>query len=63
MSVDLFEATLIHLPALLMARVDGKSPVEYIRNESRQKEVRRLAHSLIEKPPETFDEIFGRIRE
>ena len=39
------------LPALLLARVDGKSPVEYIRGEAQRDLVRRCARPLILAPP------------
>lgn len=39
------------LPALLLARIDGKSPAEYIRTDSQRKHVRRCARPLIESPP------------
>ncbi len=39
------------LPALFLARVDGKSPVEYIRKESDREKVRQCARALLFKPP------------
>jgi 5-methylthioribose kinase len=39
------------LPALLLARVDGKSPVEYIRSDAQRELVRRCARPLIATPP------------
>lgn len=42
------------LPALALARVDGKSPVEYLSDKDRDK-VRRLARPLILSPPPAFD--------
>lgn len=39
------------LPALFLARVDGKSPVEYIVEESDKARVRRVAIPLIASPP------------
>lgn len=39
------------LPALLLARVDGKSPVEYIRAEADREAVRRFAIPRIAEPP------------
>lgn len=38
------------LPALFLARVDGKSPVEYLAHESERADVRRCAAPLIAKP-------------
>ncbi len=48
-----FEAmTLRHLGGLMLARVDGKSPVEYLRDEPSKERVRRTAKRLlIERPP------------
>jgi aminoglycoside phosphotransferase (APT) family kinase protein len=39
------------LPALFLARVDGKSPVEYLTRESERAAVRRAAAPLIAAPP------------
>jgi aminoglycoside phosphotransferase (APT) family kinase protein len=39
------------LPALFLARVDGKSPVEYLARESERAAVRRSAAPLIADPP------------
>jgi tRNA A-37 threonylcarbamoyl transferase component Bud32 len=39
------------LPALLLARVDGKSPVEYLIDESERELVRSIAIDLIQTPP------------
>ena len=39
------------LPALFLARVDGKSPVEYLTRESERGAVRRCAAPLIASPP------------
>ncbi|MBI3210765.1 MAG: phosphotransferase [Candidatus Solibacter usitatus] len=45
--MDLNEGTLLHLPLLLLARVDGKSPAEYIREEAVKKRVREFALELL----------------
>ena len=42
------------LPALFLARVDGKSPVEYITAEAGRERVRRTARPLIRTPPATL---------
>jgi 5-methylthioribose kinase len=42
------------LPALLLARVDGKSPVEYIATEEQKNVVRRVAALLLRLPPDTL---------
>jgi aminoglycoside phosphotransferase (APT) family kinase protein len=38
------------LPGLLLARVDGKSPVEYLTTESQRDTVRRVARALLQRP-------------
>ena len=43
------------LPALLLARVDGKSPVEYVTLEDQKQLVRRAAIGLLRDPPSTLD--------
>lgn len=45
------------LPALLLARVDGKSPVEYLTKESQKQQVRRFARPLIQKPVDRLEVI------
>lgn len=39
------------LPGLLLARIDGKSPVEYLTEETDKNTVRRVARSLLAAPP------------
>ena len=38
------------LPGLLLARVDGKSPVEYVTEERQREAVRRVAGALLKQP-------------
>ena len=45
------------LPALLLARVDGKSPVEYLTQESQRQTVRRAARPLIASPVQTLEQV------
>lgn len=45
------------LPALMLARVDGKSPVEYLREPAPRDAVRAFARPLIEHPPTRLLEI------
>ena len=45
------------LPALFLARVDGKSPVEYIDKDSSREKVRRCARRLIEAGPSRLETI------
>jgi aminoglycoside phosphotransferase (APT) family kinase protein len=45
------------LPALLLARVDGKSPVEYLTEEWQKQTVRRVARPLIASPVERLRDV------
>jgi aminoglycoside phosphotransferase (APT) family kinase protein len=45
------------LPGLLLARIDGKSPVEYLTGERDKDTVRRVARSLLARPSERLAEI------
>jgi aminoglycoside phosphotransferase (APT) family kinase protein len=45
------------LPGLLLARIDGKSPVEYLTDEAQKEPVRRFATGFLRKPPATLAEI------
>ncbi|WP_429819516.1 phosphotransferase [Ensifer sp. B1-9] len=45
------------LPALLLARVDGKSPVEYITTRTDKDFVRQFARNLIQSPPATLADV------
>jgi 5-methylthioribose kinase len=56
-------ATLEHLPLLMLARVDGKSPAEYIESPALKDRVRGFAGSLLERPPRSVSETFRRIVE
>ena len=38
------------LPGLLLARIDGKSPVEYVTDERQRERVRRVARELLKQP-------------
>jgi aminoglycoside phosphotransferase (APT) family kinase protein len=48
------------LPALMLARIDGKSPVEYLAGEPQKDAVRRFARSLIGDPVTDLGEIAQR---
>jgi aminoglycoside phosphotransferase (APT) family kinase protein len=39
------------LPGLFLARVDGKSPAEYIRSDADRNRIRRCARALLQSPP------------
>ncbi|MBT5266030.1 MAG: aminoglycoside phosphotransferase family protein [Rhodospirillaceae bacterium] len=45
------------LPGLFLARVDGKSPVEYITSETDRNQVRRIARALLKDPVETLEDV------
>jgi fructosamine-3-kinase len=45
------------LPGLLLARIDGKSPVEYLTREPQKALVRRFAVAFLQKPAATLTEI------
>ncbi|MEM1288932.1 MAG: phosphotransferase [Pseudomonadota bacterium] len=49
------------LPALMLARVDGKSPVEYLSAEG-QRTVRDLSRDLIRKPVDRIADLVDRVR-
>ncbi len=57
-SAAALEARTAHLlPALLLARVDGKSPIEYITDEAGRAKVRRVARSLLMAPRDHLEDI------
>jgi fructosamine-3-kinase len=45
------------LPGLLLARIDGKSPVEYVTQETERDRVRRVARAWLAAPPHRLDEV------
>ena len=45
------------LPALLLARVDGKSPVEYLTSDADKEAVRRVARELLQRPVTTLVDV------
>jgi aminoglycoside phosphotransferase (APT) family kinase protein len=48
------------LPGLMLARIDGKSPVEYLTAEPQKDAVRRFAQSLLQAPVDDLGEIARR---
>jgi 5-methylthioribose kinase len=54
-TVDLEAMTVRHLGGLMLARMDGKSPVEYIRDEGVKTRVRNTANRLLAERPESID--------
>jgi len=45
------------LPGLLLARIDGKSPVEYVTDERQKSIVRTVARRLLREPPAQLDSV------
>jgi hypothetical protein len=45
------------LPGLLLARIDGKSPVEYVTEETQKTRVRSVARALLVSPPSALAEV------
>lgn len=61
--LEWFEASALrHLGFLMLARVDGKSPVEYLRTDAERDAVRRFALDLIRDPPCSVGEACRRVR-
>jgi len=48
------------VPMLLLARLDGKSPVEYLTDQNRRQWLRDLARELIARPAGAFDDFVQR---
>ena len=55
--------TFEQLPLLLLARIDGKSPAEYIKDAATKDQIRNFARSLLTQPPSSPGEIFERLRQ
>ena len=61
---DAFEyMTVRHLGALMLARIDGKSPVEYITDEATKERVRRIAKRMLVDPPVSLTAVIGRVQD
>jgi aminoglycoside phosphotransferase (APT) family kinase protein len=54
---DLEQRAAALLPGLLLARVDGKSPVEYLTEDAQRDTVRRAARALLQQPVRQLEEI------
>jgi len=54
---DLEARAALLLPGLLLARVDGKSPVEYVTDEADKARIRRVARTLLLDQPERLDTV------
>lgn len=57
------ERTAALLPGLLLARIDGASPVEYITREADRNRVRQAARALLQDRPKTLRELRRQYRE
>ncbi|QDV18797.1 Methylthioribose kinase [Gimesia panareensis] len=57
------QRTIKHLAACMLARVDGKSTVDYLSDSTQQDLVRSFALSLILNPPESIPDAFARLKE
>ena len=53
--------TIRHVGGLMLARIDGKSPVEYIADESSKEQVRRIAKTILLEPPTSFEALVSAI--
>lgn len=58
-SPDLIEGTFVHLPLLLLARVDGKSPAEYLTDPAKREAVRTKARRLLAEKLTTLEDAFA----
>ncbi|MBL8213185.1 MAG: phosphotransferase [Bryobacterales bacterium] len=58
-SPDLIEGTFAHLPLLLLARVDGKSPAEYLTGPAQKEAVRRKARRILASKLTTLEDAFA----
>jgi len=52
-------ATVSHLGCLLLARIDGKSPAEYITEPALRERIRGFAQDLIVSPPDEVASVFA----
>ena len=55
--------TFEQLPLLLLARIDGKSPAEYIKDPAMKQRIRQFARSLLDEPATRPSEVFERLRQ
>jgi 5-methylthioribose kinase len=59
---DLERRTILHVAGCMLARVDGKSPVDYL-SEPQRERVRRIAFELFSSPPQRINDISGLCRQ
>lgn len=50
--------TIVHLPLLMLARMDGKSPVEYITDPGLKNRIRAFAIRLLNEPPADLSSLY-----
>ena len=60
---ELFRRTQGHLAGCMWARVDGKSPVDYLTNEGTRQHVREFSRSLFDCPATSWDETLKRLKQ
>lgn len=58
---ELSRRAVLHLAACLLSRVDGKSPVDYLHEESQRDFVRNVTLQWFTAPPSDFDDAFRRL--
>lgn len=56
---ELQAETRLQLGCLMLARIDGKSPVEYITDEPTKESVRRVSFFILHERPATMDDIYA----
>ena len=59
---ELFRRTQGHLAGCMWARVDGKSPVDYLTDETSRQQVRDFCRGLFEVPAGSWEETLGRLK-
>lgn len=59
---ELFRRTQGHLAGCMWARVDGKSPVDYLTNETTRQHVREFSREVFERPALSWEETLTRVR-
>ena len=61
-SNDLFRRTQQHLAGCMWARVDGKSPVDYLTRPASQQHVRAFCLDLFQAPASSWNEVLARLQ-
>ena len=56
---ELLGETRLQLGCLMLARIDGKSPVEYITDEPTKETVRRVSHFVLHEQSSAMEEIYA----